>query len=917
MKDAVSKFYSGVSNRSCIEPPIMYDKMVKLDTLPKQLQMNYDVILNKPFYLTTIPWSTTNNRKSYVGALRIPGDIINNALSKIPFTASVYYRAKVALVLQVSGTPMHQGCLLASCVPINNYIRNTTNWDFAINRLLAAPHVFLNANESTPIVLEIPFFVNSPLAAIDLTGTTVFGGNDSADYAQVEITVLNPLSAPANASLSLSVSAHVIFRELEFYVPHVNPTWVPYTPTPFLAEGFFNDFLTPVKQSVSSALDGAVTSANSFAFDILDSTKGIISTITSSARASFKALTGLHNPEIPFLSNRSAVQFRQNANLVDSPSYFEKMDPYGCFTKTHDDYFFDTNVDEMNIHNIISKPQYVGSFKVTSTDNTGTLLWNRPITPYQQVNNVTYLSLPGTTQQTILSSNLLQTFSRLTRYWRGTIKVHIQAVMTNFHFAKLVVARNYSPDSNMLTSYPSFGDVANLMTETLEFSAGGQVHTIELPYCSNLSLLPNSSDLAYNALQHGMYYIYLYQPLVVNGTVPLTTEFNVYISAGEDFQFFGYAVDPLLMHRYLENTPVLSDTVIEEEPIVSDIFVAESDPTAPVPVNSQEGVINETYYQEEIDPSVHMRPVVHVRDLIRRFYNTNSTRYLSTEITNARGCLAVPVSTLLGLRQDVGTNEFLLRHHSTLEIISSMFLGYKGGLKLKAVVNGTPSVQAWFVPPSCEWNPSTNFWNAKSPLPATTAPFYDTISEMYQFPNFLPPTGAMLLGSSYCVQTVTVERPNYMISDGTMVSSNSAGSAEPVTMSVAEMEFEVPYMSPFKFVGNSDTKATIPAPVHYTNAVNALGHIVFKIAEPALFVSGSSTTKTGITVQIFAACTDESRFGFQTFAPAVGSASRTDVGVNYQQIPSISNQFGYPPQATLTAVSPGVNYTPFYFTRSV
>lgn len=909
MKDAVSKFYSGVSTRSCIEPPLMYDKMVKLDTLPLQLKMDYDVILNKPFYLNSIPWTTSNARKSYISTLRIPGDVLNNALSQIPFTASVYYRAKVALVLQVSGTPMHQGCLLAACSPINNFTRNTTNWDFAINRLLASPHVFLNANESTPVVLEVPFYVNSPLAAIDQTNTTIFGGNNSADYAQVEITVVNPLAAPANASISLTVSAHVIFRELEFYVPHVNPTWVSYTPTPFEAEGFASNFFQPVKSAISSTFDTIASSANSFAFDILDSTKNVVTSFTSGMRSSLRALTGLHNPEVAVLSSRSAVQFRQNANTVDAPNFFEKLDPYSSFTKTHDDYFFDTANDEMVLQNILSKPQYVGSFKVVNSDNTGTLLWNRPITPYQQVGETTYLSLAGSTQRTILSSNLMQTFSRLTRFWRGSIKLHIQSSMTNFHFAKLVVARNYSPDSKMLNSYPRFQDVANLMTETLEFSAGGQVQTVELPYCSNLSVLPNSSDLAYNALQHGMYYIYLYQPLVVNGTVPLTVEFNIYISAGDDFQYFGYSVDPLIMHRYLEPQPVLAES--------DDAFVAESDPTAPVPVNSQEGIINELPSKDQMDPLMHMRPVYHVRDLIRRFYNTNSTRYLSTQIQTAKGCLAVPVASLIGLKQDEGTNEFLLRHHTTLEIISAMYLGFKGGLKVKAVVNGTPSVQVWYVPPSCEWNPATNFWNAKDPIPAVTAPFYDTISEMYQFPNFLPPTGAMLLGASYCTQTVTVERPNYMVSDGTMVSSNSAGAAEPVAMSVAELEFEVPYMSPFKFVGNSDVKATLPTSDSYSNAVNALGHLVFKIAEPALFAPGVSTLKTGVTVQVFAAATDESRFGFQTFAPAVGSGSQVDVAVPYQLIPSVSRQNGMPPQAALTAAAPGVNYTPLYFTRSV
>ena len=50
-------------------------------------------------------------------------------------------------------------------------------------------------------------------------------------------------------------------------------------------------------------------------------------------------------------------------------------------------------------------------------------------------------------------------------------------------------------------------------------------------------------------------------------------------------------------------------------------------------------------------------------------------------------------------------------------------------------------------------------------------------------------------------------------------------------MSVCELEFEIPYMSPFKFVGNSDLFANITG-TDAVNALNDLGSLVIKVAQP-------------------------------------------------------------------------------------
>lgn len=890
-----------------MELPIRYDKTSKLDCVPPVLEMDYSVILNKPFLLDTVDWPNTATRHSLLLSYELPGDVLANALAEIPFTASVYYRAKISMVFQVSGTPMHQGILLASAQPLNNLNGSIDR----INSYLSAPHVFLHANESTSVALEIPFYVNSKLAPIDFTDSTIVPSNIGANFCSVELMVFNPLGVPSSGSTTVSVSAHVVFRELEFYVPHIDPEWVPFPG--FLAEGFIGNFYEGVKATISKSLDSFASGVNALAGDLLDKTKGLVKDGVSAVREGVRAYTGLHNPEIPALDGRCAVQTRQNFNLVDTPNFFEKLDPYANFTKVFDDYYFDTDVDEMLVSEIISKPQFIGSFKVTSADPSGTILWSRPISPAQENRVQTYTDAVGT-QSTTVSSNLLQTLSKLSRFWKGSINIHLQSSMTNFHFCKLIVARDYSPDVQMLTSYPAFGSVANLMTETLEFSAGGQVHTVKMPFCSPLSVLPCSADLQFNALQHGMYYVYLYQPLVINGTVPTTIEFNVYVSAGDDFDFFGYSVDPLRMYKPTSD-PVLALEDVE----ASSKWEAESEVQAPVPINSQEAV-DLSPHQEMKDEPYHMRPIKHVRDYIRRFYNVASQRVLSTTLTSENGCFSVPVASLLGLNQR-GDTEF--EYHSTLAIIKGLFLGYKGGLKAKLLVNGSPKVQVWYVPPSYTIDNAApageTQWIRNNAIPSSASTAFLPIQEMFQAPNFIPPSTAIQLGVAYASQTVSVEAPNYVNNNSALVLSNGAGFSEPIAMSVCELEFEIPYMSPFKFVGNSDLFVNITS-TDAINALNDLGSLVIKVTQPALFEVGQSTVKTGITYQLYIAATDETRLGFQINAPTIGYGSRNIPTIGETFLISQSSPINnYPPQA-LVVPTTGLynkNLTPLYYTRSV
>jgi len=79
-----SNFYSSVRTRTLIDSKTRYDTFPKLANVPAQLEMDYSRILNKPYFISNIPWS--NIATNQLATINIPGDILNNPLAKIPFS---------------------------------------------------------------------------------------------------------------------------------------------------------------------------------------------------------------------------------------------------------------------------------------------------------------------------------------------------------------------------------------------------------------------------------------------------------------------------------------------------------------------------------------------------------------------------------------------------------------------------------------------------------------------------------------------------------------------------------------------------------------------------------------------------------------------------------------------------------------
>lgn len=494
---------STLRTKDVVENEPIYNQMPTITNVRKDMLMDFSRIYDKPYLIDTGTWDTTAPASSLLIPIGLPAAMLTNTTARIPFDMSCLYRLGGCVMVQVSGTVQHQGLILVGVIPYD--APTVTN----PNQLLMGPHAFLNANESTSVCIELPYYSRHHLNKTNPINLAIVADNDR-NFARVEFFVMSPLRTTATGSTSISITTHIKLNQAEFYIPKI-------TPGVYAPQSFASDlYKIPTK-----IFDGLAVGAKTVTGDFIDA-----------LRKGLRTFTGFHNPNSPAINQRVLRSDVNFINNIDQPTLYEKLDPFAQHDRIVRDFQFNTTQDEMDMRYLLSKPVWLGKFGVSTATPAGKILFNIPISPMVEFSDTNYFSPMRLAYES-------------SRYWRGSLKLHIQAVSTNFHFTKILVAKDYTSSSNSLTTSLTLASVHNMPTDTLEFSGGGQIQTIDLPFCAQDEQLECSRDTYRNGLQHGVVHGYLVQPLVTSGAVPTAIEFHIYMSGGPDLQFYGYSTDPI------------------------------------------------------------------------------------------------------------------------------------------------------------------------------------------------------------------------------------------------------------------------------------------------------------------------------------------------------------------------------------
>lgn len=923
------------------------DKFMKVD-IPEAYRVDAKPFIERPFYIGSASFTTTQARYSLLTSniKFLPGDVARSNTSLLNmFKMAAYGRPDLVLNISMAGTISHAGCILAAVLPPLPAYPTAANVKTIINTALTGPHAFLNANEATSVALPVPWFCNTDLATLDMQ---VSGSNPTVDitatngnYATLVFIVMNPLAASSGATTTLNIVMEACFKHFDMVVP--TPRFVDWltqssktkkqkpqrtmlNPNYIYQEGEVLEIneVKRKRRNFNINRTQALTIASTLATVVFGVTKlvtmcvaedvetldfkpqaGVVSTLfdtvagglkkaagdaIDAGRGYVRAWTGLHNPNNATIKERLIVTETNFHNNVDVEQHFEKLDPDANFNRITKEPLFGTALDEMAITHITQKDQYLGTFIVGTADQVGKLLWIRPISPFQG-------GYAANSTGRVCANNL-ELLHSMHRAWRGGLKIKIQSVMNNKQQVKLKVLKFYNPSINALTSYPSYASAANAPSHLLEFTQGGQMHEVCLPYLNRNDLQATCENMDAEALMHGLYYVYVAQPLVVADGSPTSVEFNVYMSGDADLTFYGYTktntyhedfnlynpvvseVDrtPVPVHKALNMNKeikledklhfedeegdrrdvgmLLLSTMsnmplpdVEKHKIVKDgkivgvnvpfKWIKQSGNTVEV-MNKPQEQKPQVRRDDAADNITHfnrLKPNLDMRPLFRRMYKSSTTQYLVERDTTVN--TQVPLGSFLGELPWFWS-------YTPIETLSRMYYGKNVGFKLRFVIH----------------------------LARNEADDYLSNLDDLSFRAYYVPQNLSILSTSKVVSYAGINANSF-----TPFTVASPIGEIPMTASLVSRdtsntsityEFVIPNTSFYKFLGSPEKFRNFSgSATPSTLSTLDFGTVLFQL------VNSNPTKRAPLNLELFCGLTDESRFGFHAIAPCF-SVSKTD-----------------------------------------
>jgi len=778
---------SSVATRE-IQPPQNQHDYVLTDTLiPNQFVVDAKPFIERPFYLTTVDWPTGKVRGDLLQCdyPLMPGDVLRSNPSLLSATKiASLYRCDLELIISVAGTITHSGCVIAGVIPpLYGTLDSSFSQVGLINTILTGPHVRLFANEATSTTLKVPWYCNTDMATLDMElpsnsytpsmDITPVNGN----YGTLVFLVLNALAPSAGSSTSLKITVEAVFNSLDMRVPtprYVN--WV--SQSSFLA-------------TMGTALaDNLTTKAKTVTADFIDK-----------ARSIFRKETGLHNPNSSIINQRVIVSERNFLNTIDTQTYFETLDTNLGANRIVDCPVFNTTEDEMLYSHIIAKKQYLGTFRVNQNDPTGTLLWVRPISPNQYAFDNSQVSVKFT--------NNIRLLHALSRAWRGDIKITIEAVMNNKQQVKLRLLQMYNPSVQCLLAYPDYRSILNAPSHLMEFSEGGQTHEVVLPYLCRNELTQCSAEQYAEALFHGLYYIYVAQPLANSGDSPVDVYFNVYYQGMPNLQFFGYSTQALKVSfpGVVKSTKFVSQSMrVMNEPQKQEDQEQERQPKAAVS---------------------RLQTIDSIRDIIRRTYNVTK---FSRELDPGYNYLVYDIDEIYGETTAMFTSQYA----NPMQVVASMYYGKFPSTRFQVRV--------------------VSFKNDDNARTDTV------VSSVF----YVPQKQFVFAAQGLTYGTVVKEALCPLIVGDQNIDFPIPYQNLPITWNptLFAHEFHVPNTSILKFVGGPKKNSTTYVDPDHKLATQDCGQLVFVMYNPY-------SSPFPVEILVNAGASDECRFGFHAVAPLV------------------------------------------------
>jgi hypothetical protein len=435
-------------------------------------------------------------------------------------------KATLVVTLEVNANPMQQGRYILAYVPTGGVSRSAsrTLWHrmhrHSITQIIQLNHVELDLACDTSVTLRIPWVsaYNSYIHNTSFNRNTEpgqffmypyepiksAGGSSNASYflwahyEDIELGVVGSIQGDGSLKGAVKSGIDFLYKEQQAGTKTVSRTL-----------GTAADYLSYMAK---------IPVLNTFAAPLEWATRGLSMGVSS---------LGFSKPNLvcePVRTVRNNFPYMATSDGVDG------AEPLGMTISNHvslDPQLLGTNLDEMSIAYIASKPGFIDSFTWRASANKDEIIF---------VDNIFLENFfTTTTDDTVQLKNLtpLAFLSRFFNFWRGSLCYTFKIIKTGFHSGRLLIA--YTPFDSILntTSGPAanIAGTASQYRNIVDIRENNEV-TITVPFIS-------VSPWAFTNMVNGYIAVYVLDPLKHPDVVSDEIEIKVEVRGGPDLAFAG------------------------------------------------------------------------------------------------------------------------------------------------------------------------------------------------------------------------------------------------------------------------------------------------------------------------------------------------------------------------------------------
>lgn len=856
------------------------------DSSIRESTWNLSAMTARPALVHTIAW---DNDTSVVSYFDIPSSFLVSSFMSMPFHSFTYFRGDVVLQFQVNASPLYQGCLMVSYIPLmsTDITLPTAKCDIR-SWLSMNQSMYIYANTNTVAEMRIPFFhYKSYLQNL----TTVLESGNSMGL--LAFYVLNPLKS--NAELpSANVSVYMHLENAEFKVPRINNV-IPNTVTRrrLRPQGNTTSNITQVWDHVQGSAMTTKTEG-----DKLD--------MKAQVEMPSEAMAALDNPTFPVMLPNLTIKGIGHASSALGCEYVERMALYPNALSTCNDETFGTSIDEMVIANIKQRYTYITSFDIVPSSQAGTKLFTLPLSPVMGTfskSDGTYYP-PGTLVQGATNPMYMPLISYISlpfTTWTGGITYKFQFVASAVHTCKIFVGLHYGVYDP--TKIVDDVDLTGQYGVAYEINQGSNELEVTAPYISTVPYLfvPRGGDPYAESM--GTLSISIINPLVSPSSVNPNITVNVFVAGASDYQVNG--MHPTL--PFVVGSPVVTTLRAQSSVAPTNIAptitsIAQDDLVGP-------DQVGENHRQKHLS-----RDVSSIRDVLRKYQFVTKRSINPGNVNTSASISVVPVQKtflridpwyLLGVSPALNQAEFessnFLPDIGAFSWFSTMYGLFRGSLRFKIIVRPIMNQFSTFQQPC----PPVSWRVLFSP--PTTCPRY---------------TGGVIkdccVGGQYATSGKGIVNASWVDEYTKNILPFAKEVSQPLLSMVASpsiaAEFEVPYMSifhsvPIKQLSNAETSVQIASETGGLGSLYVMLDFLTDLNYPN---NGNAFPFSGANVEIYVAFGDETRLGNLNYLPMIKTNPMISVADGEFYASSYGMDFGVyptpPPSELLSSpINPNVS----------